>query len=261
MTTILSKLKPIGKSVTRFIGQNSANILTGIGICGVIATAALCADATIKATKFVMEENALRDQDEQMTPKEVLQECWRYYISTAVSASFTVGAIFLANYTHQKRYGALAAAYALSADQLSSYKDKIEEKLGTKKVDEIKGAIAQDKVDELPCEKAPVFDTGHGNTLFLDRFTGRYFRSDIQCVKAAINEVNAKLLRTDYVSLNDLYYEMDVPVCEVGDLVGWNTERGIIEIDFGTALTSTGEPCIVLEFSVQPKYDSTPPWS
>ena len=96
----------------------------------------------------------------------------------------------------------------------------------------------------------------HHNYLCYDAGGNLYFRSDENSIRAAINVLNQRMNDGEgYVSLNDLYSELNVRGTDVGELLGWNRYReGLIDPIITSQIASNGEPCIVLGYSVAPAY-------
>ena len=88
----------------------------------------------------------------------------------------------------------------------------------------------------------------------MDTLSGRYFKSDIETIKKAVNELNREMTYQNYVSLDEFYSKIGLEPIKNGHLLGWNLDNGLIEIDFGSCLAED-EPCIVIDFEVPPKYD------
>ena len=76
--------------------------------------------------------------------------------------------------------------------------------------------------------------TDKGNTLCFDSLSGRYFKSDIDKIKRAVNNLNRELTYDMYVSLNDFYDELDLDHTKIGDELGWNLDDGLIDVYFGS---------------------------
>jgi hypothetical protein len=57
------------------------------------------------------------------------------------------------------------------------------------------------------------------------------------------------------VSLNEFYDELGLSHIAVGDDLGWNIEKGGIDISFSTQLAEDGMPCLVVNYDVKPRYD------
>ena len=36
--------------------------------------------------------------------------------------------------------------------------------------------------------------------------------------------------------------------------LGWNMDDGLLELEFSTCLTDNDEPCVVIDYSILPKY-------
>ena len=40
-----------------------------------------------------------------------------------------------------------------------------------------------------------------------------------------------------------------------GDYIGWNVDKGLVELDFDACITDTDEPCIVIDYNIMPYND------
>ena len=129
------------------------------------------------------------------------------------------------------------------------------ETIGEKKEELIRDKIHKDRMEKDPVSKNEIFITDKGDTLCYDYYTGRYFKSDIEKIKRAINELNRKMLLENYVSLNDFYEEIGLARTSTGDRLGWNTDTGLLDLNFSSQLSEEGKPCLVIDFKVMPKYD------
>ena len=137
----------------------------------------------------------------------------------------------------------------------SSYKDKVVETIGENKEKRIRDKVAKKKIEENPVTQNNIIMTGNGDTLCCDMFCGRYFKSDIEKIKKAVNIINKKLLSYGYLSLNEFYDEIGLPSNDLGEELGWNINDGLIEVYFGSHLTDNGTPCLTIEFENAPTYN------
>ena len=96
--------------------------------------------------------------------------------------------------------------------------------------------------------------TDNGDTLCYDSVSGRYFKSSIDQIKKAENSINRTVLTEMYVSLNEFYDELDLDHTKLGNDLGWNIDDGLIEIDFSSQIADNGKPCVVVNYSVAPRY-------
>ena len=249
-------LASMAKSIRAGAIKHSPEILVGLGVSGMIATAVLAATATPKALKLIA--NRAEEEDcavEDLTTGEKVKACWKCYIPAAVTGITSAACIIGAHSVDARRNAALAAAYALSDSTLREYKAKVVEVVGEKKEQTIREKVAEEKLKKNPINSSEVIVTGTGTTRCYDDFAGRYFESDIDKIKNAAINLNYQLLNSMYVSLNDFYDELGLEHTKLGDLVGWRVDRGKVDISFSAHLASDGKPCLVLEYNVEPEYD------
>lgn len=248
------KITDFFKSTRILLGKHSPEILTGIGVVGMLSSTVLAVKATPKAIKLIDTKKKELDTKE-LTVIETIKVAWKPYIPTLLLSLASTSCIIGASATNYKRNAALASAYALSERTLNHYRDKVIETIGERKEHQIKEKIAQDEVDENKLNNSQIIVTSNGNTLCMDSMSGRYFKSDIESIKQAVNKLNRRLIYENYISLNEFYGEIGLDNVKNGDLVGWNLDSGMIEPTFSTCLAENNQPCIVLDFMVAPKYD------
>lgn len=235
------------------VSKHSPEILIGIGIAGWCSTTILAVKSTPKALRLL--EDARNEKGAPLTTKEKVKTAWKCYIPAAVTGVVSTACLIGSSSVSTRRNAALATAYQISSTALADYKEKVVEVVGEKKSQVVKEKVHQKKVDENPISKAaPVVITEKGNTLCYDITSGRYFKSDIDTIKKTINELNRRMVLGEmYISLNDLYTELDLPTIPIGDEIGWAVDT-MIEPDFSSQIAGDGQPCIVLEFLVAPRY-------
>ena len=246
------------KDAKVMVSKRSPEILTGLGIAGMISTTVLAVQATPKALDLIARAEDKKFDNghgNKLTVSEKIKVAWKPYIPAAITGIASISCIIGASSVHAKRNAAIAAAYNLSQTALTEYKEKVVETIGEKKEQAIKDKIAKDKIKKDPVSKSEVIVTGKGNTLCYDAFNSRYFYSDIDQIKRAINELNRIMLNQMYVSLNDFYDELNLKHSGNGDELGWKLDDGFIEVDFSSQLSDDGRPCLVIEYMVAPRYD------
>ena len=244
------------KDVQTVLSKHSPELLTGIGIAGMITTTVLAVKATPKALKLIeaKQEELYPESTEKLTPVEMVKTTWKCYIPAAVTGVTATACLIGASSVNARRNAALATAYNLSATALAEYKDKVVETIGEKKEQIIRDKVAEERIKKEPVNNAAIIVSGNGNTRCFDTITKRRFTSDIEQIKRIVNELNRRMVNgEDYISLNDFYYELGLDGCAVGDDLGWNVTRGLIELDFSAQLDTDGIPCIVLDYAVTPK--------
>lgn len=248
-------LSTISKQVFQALKKHSPAILTGVGVVGLLATTGLAVEVTPKALTLIEEKKQERGV-EKLTVAETVQTVWKCYIPAAVTAAASVACIVGASKVSASRNAALATAYTLSETAAREYKDKVIETIGEKKEQEVRDAIAKDKIDKVPVSGNEVVVTEKGNTLCFDPWSSRYFKSDIEKLRKAANDLNYQLLNDGAVTLNDFYYEIGLSDTKVGSYIGWdlNGRRRSLELRFSSQIAEDGTPCLVLGFVDEPTY-------
>ena len=244
----------------KVIIKRSPEILTGIGIAGMISAGVLAVRATPKALELIherKEELYPLDEDKKLslTPLETVKICWKCYIPAVSTCILSAACIIGASSVHTKRNAAIAAAYKLSEKALIEYKDAVIETIGEKKELEVRDKMAEKHIEKDPVSKTEVIITDKGTSLCYDSISGRYFKSDIETIKRAENVINKQLLSDMYVSLNDFYDEIGLDYTKVGRELGWSVDEGLIEIHFSSQLADDGTPCLVVEYYTPPRYN------
>lgn len=250
--------KGLIKTTEDLIAKRSPEILTGIGIAGMITTTILAVKATPKALDLIAraeDEKFDNDHGECLTKPEIIKACWKCYIPTAITCAASIACLVGASSVNFKRNAALATAYKISETALSEYKNAVIETIGEKKEQMVKDKMSEKKLKEEPVTKSEIILTEKGNTLCYDYHSGRYFKSDIDTIKKAVNEINSSMIRDDYASLNEFYDEIGLPHTAIGGNLGWNINDGLLEIYFSSKIADDGTPCIVMNYENQPKHD------
>jgi len=258
------------KTARAFATKHSPEILTGIGVGGMFTTIGLAVGATPKALKLIEAEKERQNQElideakkaghnvyDQITKLsylEVVKVTWKVYIPAIVTGTASTLCIIGASSVSARRNAALATAYQLSTTALSDYKEKVIETIGEKKEHTINDKVAQKKVEETPASKSEIILTEKGNTLCFDSFSSRYFKSDIEAIRRAENNLNQRLLAYDYISLNDYFAEIGLRHTEIGYQLGWRVDKGLIKLHFSSQLADDGTPCVVVNFDNPPEY-------
>lgn len=245
------------KRIPAVMSKHSPEILTGIGIGGMIATTVMAVKVTPKASRICenLRQEHATNGDDKPTKTEYIKATWKCYIPVVITGLTSIACLIGASSVNARRNAAIAAAYNLSKTALDEYREKVVETLGEKKDQDIKNQIAQDKLNKNPVGSNEVIITKKGDTLCYDAICGRYFKSDIDSIKKAINNINRGIVPYMYMSLNDFYYELGLEPIKIGDDIGWNMDDGQIDVDFGSHLAEDGTPCLVIDFTVAPRYN------
>lgn len=245
--------------IKRMLTKNSPTILTGMAVTGLLSTVILSVKATPKALALLEDATEYKNKDVKtfddcipLTKIEVIKETWKCYIPAIITGSISIVCIIGANTVNLRRNAALAGLYSISETALKEYKTKVVETIGKEKEKEIRDDIKKDKISKHPVNDDTIIITGDGQNLCYDVFSGRYFKSDIESIRATINKLNRSMLNENFISVNDIYDALNMPQIKMGDTLGWRVYDGLLEPDFGSQLTDRGVPCLVLDFNTEP---------
>jgi hypothetical protein len=249
-------MKEILRRVEKLAADNSPTILTAVGVTGTISTAVLAARASFQAKDILIAAQAWQDMQElghELDRKEKFELVWKVYIPAASTGMITVVAIIMANRIGHRRAAAVAAAFSISQEAFTEYREKVIEKLGEKPERAVRDGIAQDQVRRDPPKTTEVIITDNGDVLCRDAFSGRYFKSNVESIRKAVNDLNQQILGFGYASLTEFYILIGLDRTSISDEVGWQGK--MITAEFSAAMTEDNKPCMVLNYSIEPVRD------
>lgn len=249
-----SKMAQFMRVAKTSITKHSPEILTGIGIAGMIMTTVLAVKATPKAIRLI--EEAKEEKGEDLTKAETVKTCWKAYIPAAATCVASTACLIGASSVSIRRNAMLATAYKLSETAFSEYKEKVVETIGDEKEKIVREKVSEERIKKNPITKNEIIMTNYGDTQFYETLSGRYFKSDIEQIKKVVNYLNKDMLQDMFgaISLNEFYDELELERIDLGDELGWCVDKGLIEIDFTSKIADNGKPCIVLDYINAPHY-------
>lgn len=197
--------------------QHAPTILTIVGITGFWAAGVMTAMEVPKVEEDIAQE-ASRRAENGLEPLDRLDKCkiiaehmWR---PAAVAGASTI-AVAGANKINLSRLAGMTALYRSAKGELSAIQDRVlnKESDGLKKGDLEK---ARQQIHRTEYEKNPVregdriHETGNGNTLFVETYSGARFHSSVTAVNTAITELNTRLQEDQYLALDEFYDMLDI---------------------------------------------------
>lgn len=142
---------------------------------------------------------------------------------------------------------------------MSEYKETIVEELGEEKAKDIREKVAQKKIDNTAQPKSEVVIVGDSNKVwFFEPISTSYFQSEVETIKRAINDLNYRMISgmEEYVTLKEFYNEIGVKYTEYTPDLGWNLySEGKIEVEMVATKMENGNPCLMLDYEVPPRYN------
>jgi len=245
------------KSKMRTYAEDHASeILTGVGIVGMVGSTVLAVKATPKAMMLI-EEKKDELETEKLNHVDLLKTTWRAYLPATAVGVLSITCLVGSASVNAKRSAALAAACTLSENAFRTYAEKTLEVVGKEKEQEIRQFVGRQKIKDNPPPDSTnqIYICSDGEEVCFEGTSGRYFKTNMNSIKQAENAFNKRMLEEMTMSLNDYYYELGLDSVSLGDIIGWDLEDGMVEFKVGSILSDDGKPCIYLEPSIQPRHD------
>ena len=213
-------------------------VLTALSITGVAATTVVTAymspkaDRAIKARKREIEHpydgklieapTGTTVNPEIFKPKklttadklELVKTAAPYYIPTAIGLIATITCILL---NHKEYKKGLIAASAASA-YLAANRNKIKAALEKPEVKKIIGKILPTKEE---FKHQTIEETGNGDLLCIEGYSGRIFRSSREVVEEAQKQLSEQYIEDKYCCYNDYYRNLNILETQFGYDHGW----------------------------------------
>ena len=245
------------KTVERLVTSNSPAVLTAAGVIGIVGTTVLTYKATVKTVRALDDERYKRNINKvtagdppAITKMEAFKIVGKYWLAPTAVASLSIASVIGAQYINTKRAAAIAAAYVALEGKQEEYKEKVQELFGEKKAQQVDEAIHKDWVN---AHRVAELQVAPGDVPCLDALSNKLFSSNLETLRKAENDINARINHGDQPSVTDLYacIKGGLEQTRLSDAFGWNDEN-MCEMKFTTQMTDDGTPVLVMDFSVLP---------
>lgn len=220
-------------------------LLTGLAVVGVIGVAVMAAKESPKAMEVMKKEpeEPVADNDKlKVSAMKIASVAWEFK-GTIVVSGLTIACIIGSHKLSMKEIAALTA----TCGYLATNRDKLETEIrklpgGEEALKAVKKEVMAERTKDILDEEngtkkgdfwryQSVEQTGNGDLLCYDHFTGRYFRSSEDAVREAICSWNDEReygfeerngdVRYEYddgYSINDLYSYLDLERSQLNDM-------------------------------------------
>jgi hypothetical protein len=178
-------------------------------------------------------------------------------IPPVVVGGATIAAIILSDRVSAKTVAALTAAGTYVTLNRDMLEQEIEKRWGRDKLVEVKHAISRALCKILDPHQT-YEQTGYGNLLCIEGYSGRIFRSSKEAVDNAIAELNDRFDHGEYLSLNDFYDLLGIVGTHFGDQFGWPANPDyidspiVMETNLVTNLVDFDEPVYCIDVYTYP---------
>ena len=239
--------------MNKFLNNHGTAILTGVGVVGVLGTAALAIQATPKAQERL--KDAEKAKGSKLSKWEIFLNGSIPYIPTAIMATATITSILISHQLDHRKQVELASAYTALAGSFVTYKEKVKEKVDEETYKEISYEYTKEKLRRAARPPKPT----SGLCTFYDDHSHRYFEMSLETFKNSEHMINKIFAQDNYVSINQLYELWGLEPTTDGDLFGWSYARahefygcGWIDLDFEKCILDDGMEVYVIDLPFPP---------
>lgn len=215
----------------------------------------LAADGAIKANDILAEKKV--DSEEELTMKEQIKTVAPCYIPAAVL--WTVGACAqIGGFKTEVTNGVSAlAAYKMAEMAKEEFEKSTKNVVGEKKVQKIHEDIAKEHRISHPVTQSKIILTGNGDQIFYEPYSNQYFKSSIDSVRKAADEINNYIYSSpeDMATMNMFYNALRIP-----NNLAWGDDfvfssNNPLKLDFEYTSDDTGNPVAELWYINIPVYE------
>lgn len=200
---------------------NKATVFTIIGCVGVVASIAVAWKQGPKIDRIIAEK---KEEKPDISKVELVKATVKDAAPSVAVGSLTMASIILSNRVSAKEIAALGAALSYVTTHRDILQKKIKEVLPEEAYKKFNQEVKQELVEkrEMHYDGGPsIEDTGNGQVLCLEGYSGRLFWSSYTDVENAIVDFNKKFIRDRNVCLNDFYELLGIEKTHQGYQFGW----------------------------------------
>ena len=239
---------------------NSSALYTAVGVTSelgaVISGIAVTPEVTRRLDNEIAERERLGQQE--MTFWEKFRMCAPSYIWTFILFDIGAACFILNTLKCERKIATLAGLYSMSEKSFSEYREKVKQMFGERKENKVRDEIAADKARIATQDNVYIL-TGDGTYPCLDAWSNTKFKSSQIAIEKARIAVKDRLRSEMYISLEEVYEEMHLPIrrdnsgiplIDRSD-IGWNVDDDL-EFVYTYTGDNNGEPMLVVTFSPPP---------
>ena len=241
----MSYTRMLFRQAWKFVQRNSQVILAGMSMASTVGAVVLAADATPKAMQLIENEEFARH--EMLEPMEKVKLTWKCYIPAAgltlLSCACTLGGTRIG----LSKQAELMSMVAAGENLYERYRKKVQEAMGVEEENHLQAGMAKEAFESqhdicrqpagggliIPASLG-IYDTGEGDELILEAWTGKLIRSSETALKnhcANFNQLCSNAPAT-FFPMTDWYYEANMPVPQGAHIVGYSSEYRMQELRF-----------------------------
>ena len=247
------KISSTFEKLIRVTNKHLPSILTGVGLAWMVGGTVLAVKSTPEAVRQI--DDATSERLDPLTNVEKFRLVWKEYIPAAISITVGGGLILTSQALNVRRQNALIALLATTESSLGKYLEQIDKVLEPEDRDRIRQSVAEREIESRKDDRVGdmrIFQDDEVPIVkFIDGLSGRTFYSDLQTVRAAVNDTNEEINKFNYASQNSFYDRLGLENVQLGDEYGWNLDYKL-EVDYRTTPDNQGVPCYYIDYVNRP---------
>ena len=248
---------------------HSAALYTAIGVSSGLGAIISGIAVTPENTRILDNEKSERERLDQppMTFWEKARLIGPSYIPCVILFSTSAACFILNTLKEERKIATIAGLYSMSEKSYEEYRNKVKEMFGERKEARVRDEIAVDKAKIANGSQSVYIFTGNGNYPCLDAWSNtKFYSSQIAMEKARI-AVRDRIRDEMYISLAEVYSEMNLPLRRKEDGtflvdysdIGW-TQDDNLEFYYTYTGDANGEPMMVISFEPSPHPNFNKMW-
>lgn len=210
-------MNPLKKALLKAKGKSNYILATG-AVIGLGTTIYFVAKGQMKADAILAAKR--NEGAEDLTKKEAVNLTWKCFIPAGISTAATLFCIIGSNYISAKQIAALTGSLAFMTANRDQLEEAIKNKYGEDALNDIKSKL-QVRKPEVKIIRTIAEETGHGDLLCFEGYSGRWFRCSKEWVEKAFDDLDNLIKGTEYACFNDLYRFLGIEETHFGYEYGW----------------------------------------
>lgn len=195
--------------------RNKALIFTVLGCIGVVSTTLLAIHESMKVCEYL--DKKAEEEEKESLPKKVLHTAYDYKF-TLLSGALTMGSIVLSYGSSQKVIAGLSVTAAAAIANRDAILDTVRDY--TSESPDVEKCVRMDALRTTDY-KGTIEETGNGDVICIEGYSGRIFRSSLEAVEDALRTYADRFAEGEYVNFNDLYKLLDIEETHFGFQFGY----------------------------------------
>lgn len=243
---------------------HSAALYTAVGVSSGLGAIISGIAVTPENTRRLDNEKAERERlhEPPMTFWEQFKMVAPSYIPCVLLFGTSATCFILNTLKEERKIATLAGLYSMSEKSFEEYRNKVKELFGERKEAKVRDGVAIDKANAAVCNSAAYIFTGDGNYPCLDAWSNTKFLSNQITIEKARIAVLDRIRSEMYISLEEVYEEMHLPIRRGNDGgylidrsdIGW-TQDDNLQFYYTYTGDQNGEPMMVITFYPSPHPD------